>query len=986
MNTVAPLSQNTQTTQAASAATGFEHRRSHKVESLNLTIHEYQHLATGALHYHLDTDKDENVFLVALRTVPTDSTGVAHILEHTALCGSKRYPVRDPFFMMIRRSLNTFMNAFTSSDWTAYPFASQNRKDFFNLLDVYLDAVFFSNLNELDFAQEGHRLEFVKPDDPDSELVYKGVVFNEMKGAMSSPISTLWQTLTKYVFPTTTYHFNSGGEPEDIPDLSYEELKAFYQTHYHPSNAVFMTYGNIPAAELQTQFEEKVLQHFQRSDQHISVNNEKRYLAPINVEEFYALDEDETAGDKTHIVLAWLLGPTTDLRSSMTAELLSGVLLDDSASPLRHALETSDLGSAPSPLCGLENSHKEMSFACGVEGSSPEKAQAVEALVLSTLHEVIEKGIPQERIEAVLHQLELQQREIGGNSYPYGLQLILDALPAAIHYADPLTALDLEPVLDQLRKDIQNPDFVPQLIQELLLDNPHRIRLTLKPDNALSQRRVAAEAARLAVIKSDLSESQKKNIIELSKRLSERQAQVDDVSILPKVGLDDVPPKMHIAEGSINKVKGRDLHVYEAGTNGLIYQQLVANLPKLDDDLLTVLPYYSNCLAELGCGEQDYLAMQARQSSVSGGIGAYTSIRGAIDDVQAVKGYFFLSGKALARNQQAFSELMQDIFHKARFDEHERIRELMAQLRASREQSITGSGHLLAMRAASAGMSPAAELKHRLSGLLGISDLKKYDDSLDEAAALEQLSEKMAAIHSAIQGSPNQFLLVGEAESLASMQQTYNALWDDVKDSSYEAFSLPEKRQRINELWTTSSSVNFCAKAFPSVAAEHPDAPALTVLGGFLRNGFLHTAIREQGGAYGGGASHDLESGCFNFYSYRDPRLVETLQDFDRSIDWLLSGKHEWRLVEEAILGVIGSLDKPSSPAGEAKDAFQNKLFGRTPEKRQAFRQGVLSVTLEDLQRVGESYLKPELASTAVITGTQNAGLSSSLNLELRKL
>src|SRR6478609_5688884 len=240
----------TSNTAAANPVSGhpaFELLRSQEIRALNIRVEEYEHLTTGAVHFHLASDNPENVFLVALRTVPEDSTGVAHILEHTALCGSEKYPVRDPFFMMIRRSLNTFMNAFTSSDWTAYPFASQNRKDFNNLLNVYLDAVFFSRLDPLDFAQEGHRLDFEEQNNPDSNLVFKGVVFNEMKGAMSSATSTLWQTLTKYVFPNSTYHFNSGGDPECIPDLSYEQLKAFYQTHYHPSNAIFMTYGDIPA-------------------------------------------------------------------------------------------------------------------------------------------------------------------------------------------------------------------------------------------------------------------------------------------------------------------------------------------------------------------------------------------------------------------------------------------------------------------------------------------------------------------------------------------------------------------------------------------------------------------------------------------------------------------------------------------------------------------------------------------------------------------
>ena len=246
------------------AHSSFEFIRRQPVESLNIVLEEYRHRKTGAQHIHIAADNNENVFLVALRTVPKDSRGVAHILEHTALCGSEKYPVRDPFFMMIRRSLNTFMNAFTSSDWTAYPFASQNSKDFNNLLDVYLDAVFFARLDPLDFAQEGHRVEFEIADDSNSPLVYKGVVFNEMKGAMSSVPSQLWHTLCHHLFPTTTYHYNSGGEPKDIPDLSYQQLTSFYKSHYHPSNAIFMTYGDLPAQELQQQFEEKALHRFEK--------------------------------------------------------------------------------------------------------------------------------------------------------------------------------------------------------------------------------------------------------------------------------------------------------------------------------------------------------------------------------------------------------------------------------------------------------------------------------------------------------------------------------------------------------------------------------------------------------------------------------------------------------------------------------------------------------------------------------------------------
>jgi hypothetical protein len=966
----------------------FDWIRSERIESLNLLVEEYRHRETGAAHYHLASDNPENVFLVALRTVPMDSTGVAHILEHTVLCGSERYPVRDPFFMMIRRSLNTFMNAFTSSDWTAYPFASQNRKDFNNLLDVYLDAVFFSRLHELDFAQEGHRIEFAVPDDPESELVYKGVVFNEMKGAMSPPVSVLWQTLTKYLFPTTTYHYNSGGDPEHIPDLSYEQLKAFYKSHYHPSNAVFMTYGDIPAHEHHARFEEKALGRFKHLDIHVEVRDEKRYHAPVRVEESYALDPSETPERKTHIVMGWLLGPCTNLKEQMEAHLIEGVLLDDSASPLRRALETSDLGSAPSPLCGLEASNREMSFMCGLEGCETDAGDALEALVRSVLEDVAQQGVPTERVEAVLHQLELGQREISGDGYPYGLQLILEALSAATHRGDPVALLNLDPVLDDLRSNIEDPGYIRRLVRERLLDNMHCIRLVLKPDTGLAERRERAEVRRLAAIGQSLSQAQRSDLVDRASALQARQQQEDDPEILPKVSLEDVPAEMPIAAGEVVGVDDVAVNLYHQGTNGIVYQQVVLDIPPLDDDLLDVLPYYTRCLPQLGSAERDYLETQMLQSSVSGGVSVSNMLRGAIDDVQAVGGHVIFSSKGLVRNHAAFTQLLAESLERPRFDEYARIRELISQQRARREQSVTGNGHSLAMAAASSGFSAGAALSHRLQGLENIRLLKQLDESLHDKEATAALAAKLERLHGMIAAAPRQFLLICEPAHASRCLEELGAVWTGEvgSDAGFNGFSAEPVHERVNDCWVTNTQVNFCAKAYATVPIEHPDSAALTVLAGVLRNGYLHRAIREQGGAYGGGAGHDTDNGVFRFFSYRDPRLSETLDDFDRSVAWLLGTEHPWRLVEEAILGVIGGIDKPASPAGEAKDAFYNALYGRTPEQRRHFRQRVLGVQLKDLQRVAGVYLKPEQASVAVITHPGNQADCADAGMRVVKL
>ncbi len=946
----------------------FEPLRNHPVPALRLEFQEYRHRITGARHLHLAADDPHNAFLVVFLTVPQDSTGVAHILEHTALCGSRRYPVRDPFFMMIRRSLNTFMNAFTSSDWTAYPFASQNKKDFNNLLDVYLDAAFFPLLDPLDFAQEGHRLEFAESGNPSLELLFKGVVFNEMKGALSSPVQRLGQELQHRLFPTTTYHYNSGGDPVVIPELTHAQLKAFHAHHYHPSNAIFLTYGDIPADEHQAHFEERALAQFQALNLDLTIPAERRYAAPIADLVHYPLDGSDELADQSHVVLGWLLDPITDPLATLRARLLSDVLLDNSSSPLRHALETTELGAAPSPLCGFDASTHEATFVCGLEGSNPEQAEAVEALVLEVLEQVAAEGVPQEAVDAALHQLELSEREITGDGFPYGLRLMMEALTPAIHGADPLPALDSGPLLEQLRIESRDPAFIPRLTQQLLLNNRHRVRLTMAPDPDLSTRQAAAERERLATIRATLSTADQHRIVEQATALAERQQRQDDPELLPKVGLEDVPAELKIAEGVTRPVDALPTTWYAQGTNGMIYLQAVFDLPALEPEELELLPLLCTCLSEVGSAGRDYRATQARHAAVTGGISARATVRGGVDDVNQVKGVMVLAGKALARHQNELSQLLWETLSEPRFDELPRLRELIAQIRAHREEAVTDHGHLLALAAASADLSPVSALNHCWDGLLGLRALKALDDSLDDPRTLETFAARLAQLHRRLRDLPRQLLVVSEAERQDSIAEALSTCWRGGTPLSAPFTLAAPLPQPTRQGFSVNTQVNFCAKAYPAVAPNHPDAPALQVLGDFLRNGYLHRAIREQGGAYGGGAGYHPDSGAFRFHSYRDPRLADTLADFDRAIDWLHSSSHPARTLEEAILGVIAAIDKPGSPAGEAINAFFGTLFGRSPEQRRAYRQQILAVTLDDLQRVAATYLQPERARCAVLS------------------
>ena len=960
----------------------FELTRRVPIESLGLEVQEYVHKATGARHLHMATNSDENVFMVALKTVPEDSTGVAHILEHTVLCGSEKYPVRDPFFMMLRRSLNTFMNAFTSSDWTAYPFATQNPKDFDNLLSVYLDAVFFSRLDPLDFAQEGHRVELAS-DEADAPLVYKGVVFNEMKGAMSSISSVLWDRLCFELFPTSTYHHNSGGDPEAIPDLSYDQLMAFYKGHYHPSNAILLTFGNLPVSQHHDVFEREALSRFERSDEHIEVTLEQAFDAPKRAVHHYALEDADT-DNKTHLIMGWKLGESADLDAMLEAQLLSSVLMENSASPLMQWLETNDLGAAPSPLCGLEDSMREMVLCCGIEGSNQSCVDDFEAQVLDVIRNTAEEGVSLDRLEAILHQIELHQREVTGDGMPYGLNLMLRALGAATHNGDAVAALDLSPAVERLRAKMREPNFIKERLTALVLDNPHRITLTVAPNPDLDELRKEREAQRLADMRANLDEDAIANVRKLAKDLEQRQNQVDDVSILPKVGLADIPKDVLTpALDAKPLTEGKRHIVGKAGTNGLVYQQMALALPTLTEQQQSELPLLCALASEVGINNASYLEVQDRQSATVGSLGLSVSTRASRTDIDQASGFLVVSSKALANRMTEQSNLMIDTLTSASFNEGGRIKELISQMRARRDQSISGAGHSLAMTAASAGMSPLASLYHRQSGLEGIKRLRQIDDRLADTGEVEKMGASLTALRDHLLSTHSINLLsVADSNHIEEAMQCLSSVASRLStQSSVGAWSPTEQAGTDNQIWAANTQVNFCAKAYPTVPSGHPDAPVLAVLGAYLRNGFLHRSIREQGGAYGGGASHDANVGAFRFFSYRDPRNLETLADFDASIDWLLTAKHDDLALEEAILSVMSSLDKPASPAGEVKKAFYDELYGRTAEHKRQLRDAIISTTIDDLQRVASTYLRPDASTSVILTDAKTASSDALVDL-----
>lgn len=962
----------------------FQLVRQHHVEALDILVSEYKHKVTGAVHYHLAANHDENVFLVAFRTQPMDSKGEAHILEHTALCGSEKFPVRDPFFLMIRRSLNTFMNAFTAADWTAYPFATQNKKDFQNLLEVYMDAAFAANLNPLDFAQEGIRIEL-----ENGEPVYKGVVFNEMKGAMSSPSDQLYHQLAHHLFPETTYHYNSGGDPKDIPDLSYEELVSFYKSHYHPSNAVFMTFGNESAYNLQEQFETLALSKFKQGETLYS-KAERRLTAPVTVTESYAVDAEDLK-DKTYHIISWLLPEASDIKLRLGMRLVEGILLEDSASPLRHYLETCGYAQSTGPIMGVDDSNFEMTFYCGVQGSNPEHAEEFKAGVFKVLEQVASAPVDAQMVEAILHQIELHQREINGDGTPYGLSLILNGLGSAIHHSDPVHVWDVDSAIEQVKEELKDPMWLSNLIQTHLIDNPHRVQMTLVPDAEKSAKEAAAEKARLEAIGAALTDEQKAQIEAQTEALKIRQDTPDDLNLLPKVGLEDVPAELQIVQGQLREIisNGLDtpLNLYHAGTNGIYYQQVLVQIPQ---DIVQS-PYFnllSILMGEVGAGEYDYLELQQLQTAVSGGLGMGASLRSKLDDKNQITAWLTLTTKSLVNNLDAI-RLLKVAFEQLRFDEKDRIIELLQQRKTRWQSRVSGAGHSYAMQIAGRNHSALALRDYNNTGLGALNWLTELTAKIEQdETAYDALIAELKLIHHRILKAPKQFLLVCEEPQSERLVEEIQTIWDklSIEPNDRELTQVKATVTENNEAWLIQANVQFCSAAYPAVEVSHPDAAPLMVLAAYLRNGFLHSAIREKGGAYGGGASYDGNACSFRFYSYRDPRLAETFLDFDASIEWLLNAPQQEHQLEEAILGLIASMDKPGSPAGEAITACYSLLHKRTPAYRKLLRTRLLAVNLDDLKRVATTYIQSQKPTKAVVAPVAKRDILVELGFDIKQV
>jgi len=952
---------------------GYRVKQVSHLPSIDAHLIELTHIATGATHIHIANEDKENTFGVFFRTVPQDSTGVAHILEHTVLCGSKKYGVRDPFFSMIKRTLSTFMNAFTASDWTMYPFSTQNKKDYYNLMDVYLDAAFFPNIDELSFKQEGHRMELETSDEGTEELVYKGVVYNEMKGAMSSPNQVLSRSLLQGLYPDTTYSNNSGGEPADIPGLTHEGLKEFHAQYYHPSNSFFYTYGNLPLEETLTLIQEKVLSRFDFLDMDTRVPSQPRWTAPRTQTQAYAYADPDDLSNKYQGCVAWL---TSDICSGfdvLVLTVLEQILLGNSASPLRKALIDANLGSALSDGTGFDGDNKDTMFVCGLKDITKASVPKVEEIIFNTLTDLANKGIERQLIDSAIHQIEFYRKEITNTPYPFGIKLLLSFAGTLIHGGDPVTCINIDQDLDRLMAELNKGPFLEEKIRSFFLDNPHRLLFTLEPDPDLEAGQVEKTRAELKSILSTLSPKDINRINQDAKALEALQETEEDLAVLPTLELEDVPPEIEIIHP--DEIQESTLATcYDKATSGILYFTCPVGAGNIPTNLFAMAPFFCRAFTSSGTAKSSYVQMAERIDLYTGGISVSPFSGSYFSEEGESHSFLALQGKALDRNIDNLFDLVDEFVNSYGFSDHDRLKSLLLQYQAALESSIVSTGHRYAISLSARHLSRASHINELWHGIAQFQNIKALTARIINEdtgkTELEALTRDLASMAGALLKKENfKPAVIGSHPSLVRADQRIQKIHDSLANGTQTAFFTPDidcDTQRPYQGWYTNTAVSFVGQSFRTVRITHEDSPGLAVISKLLRSLYLHREIREKGGAYGGFAMYNTEEGIFSFGSYRDPHIKRTLDVYADACDFIVQGKFTETDVKEAILQVCSDIDKPETPGPAAMKAFYRRITKLSDEIRKGFKDALLRLDKKRVQEIAATYFSRDEADKGI--------------------
>ncbi|OQY02363.1 MAG: peptidase M16 [Desulfobacteraceae bacterium 4572_130] len=965
-----------------------------KLKELKSVLYQLEHKKTGAKHIHISNKDKENTFGVIFKTIPYDSTGIAHILEHTVLCGSKKFNVRDPFFSMLKRGLSTFMNALTAPDWTMYPFSTQNKKDFYNLMDVYLDAVFFPNLDILSFKQEGYRIETINGQNQNNEnleLIYKGVVYNEMKGAMSSPSQIMEHFLLSGLFPDTTYSFNSGGDPFIIPSLKHDDLKQFHLKYYHPCNSFFYTYGSLPLKDHLEFIEKKVLHKFTRKNPSSFIASQKKWKKPKQIMCNYPLSKDKNPEKKHQVCVAWMTADIKDSFEILVLNVLAQILLGNAASPLRKALIDSELGTALSDCSGFDADIKNSIFACGLRDIFLGAVKKVEKIIFQTLQNVVKNGIKEKLIKSAIHQIEFHQKEITNTPHPFGIKLLLSLAGTWIHNGEPLACLKFNKNLDRLKKEIQKKGFLENKIKKYFLENPHRVLLVMCPSQDMEEKQDKKTKHELLEILKKMQPHEIKQIKQDADKLMFLQEEKEDVSSLPCLKLSDVPIEIEIIKPDIIK-ENSQATFYNKTTSDILYFSCPFNLLYISKQKLFLIPFFCKAFTNAGTLKRDYAKMAELMDLYTGGI-AISPFTGT-DFSKNKKNKFFLSlqGKALDRNIENLFNLINEFITQYSFSDITRLKKLLFQYQAAMEASIVSNGHRYAILLASRNFTKTSFLSEMWHGISQYKFIKKLTKKINKSDSkndiLNILSKDLHEIADFLFYRKNlNPVIVGGKNSLIKADKRILSILNNLPEKKHDA----AKKLNINtkipyEGWFTSTSVSFVAQAFKTVRFGHKDAPAMAVISKMLRSLYLHREIREKGGAYGGFAMYSPEEGIFSFGSYRDPYIGRTLEVYENSCDFIIKGDYSENDVKEAILQVCAEIDKPETPGPAAIKAFYRDVLNLTDEKRKNFKFSLLELNKKTIQKIAEKYFNLENSEkgTAIISSKDKLE-QENMNLESHK-
>jgi presequence protease len=961
---------------------GFTLVETREIPELNTLARLYRHEKTGAELLSLENEDENKVFGITFRTPPPDSTGLPHIMEHSVLCGSRKYPLKEPFVELVKGSLNTFLNAFTFSDKTCYPVASQNVQDFYNLIDVYLDAVFFPRLTLEIMEQEGWHYELNEGagGELDAPLAYKGVVFNEMKGAYASPDSLIARYSEQSLFPDHVYGLDSGGDPQVIPDLTYVQFKRFHEIYYHPSNARIFFYGDDdPQTRLRIvneYLEDRIARDLEslEADSHIAL--QPALSEPRRIVEHYPVGDEEDE-PKAMITVNWLLPENSDPTQTLALEILSHSLLGTPASPLRKALIDSGLGEDVIGG-GLDDSLRQLYFSAGMKGVDPEKVEEVSALIFDTLRELVETGLDPDMVAASINTVEFQLREQNTGRFPRGLVIMIRALTTWLHDGDPFAPIAFEQPLQEVKARLaDDPRAFEALIAEHLLENSHRATVLLLPDPDLQDRQDAAEKARLAAAKKAMTDEALHALaihVQRLKTLQETPDPPEALATIPSLGLEDLDPEpKHVPTESLSHHETPVLY-HDLFTNGILYLDLGLNLHHLPQELLPYTGLFMSGLLELGTETEDFVKLTQRIGRETGGISP-TTLTSAVHASDGTAAWAFLRGKATVEQSGELLAILRDILLTVRLDNQPRFQQMVLERKAREESSLIPAGHRVVASRLRAKFSEAHWVAEQIDGVEYLFFLRRLAEQvvsdwpgvLEKLETIRRLLVRRGAMlcnvtldaenWTSVQPRIADFLglLPGEGEG-----DSPTVAWSPVSSASPEALTIP-------------ANINYVGKGAALFDLGYQRHGSTEVISHYLRSTWLWERVRVQGGAYGGFCVFDVHSGTFGYLSYRDPNLVQTLDIYDQTPRFLRDLDLSQEELVKSIIGAIGNIDAYQLPDAKGYSAMARHLINYTDEARQQYRTELLNTTVEDFKAFAEVAERVAESGTVVVLGSPGA-------------